>query len=493
LGEYLTTGGEGEHVRPDTSSSFPQTIGEAALRLREGSITCVDLAKVCIGCIKRLNPLVNALITVTEERALEAAATLDTELQTGKDRGCLHGIPIVHKDLFDTRGITTTLGSKLHENRVPDSDATVVALLEAAGTVLVGKTNMAEFASNGSGKNVFYGDVHNPWDAARSAGGSSSGTAAAVAARLCLGGTGTDTGGSIRIPASWSGIVGMRPTFGLISLAGAFPRASSLDCAGPLGRTVGDVAMLLGAMVGYDHRYPHSIKAEREDYTEQCNKDVKGLRLATVENYSFRDVDPDVASAVTAAIDELSRLGAEIHTVKIPLLTAPLNYSFLFSILLYEFNQVLGNQYRTASSPTESFGAIVRANLHAGAQVKRETYEKALAERPKQLAEFREAFAEADALITPTMPTVAPLLTAGSDIYDRGRQFNIPISYLGLPSISVPCGFTPTGLPIGLLITGDALREGTLIRIAAAYERSTRFYERAPPLHCPPSSFDSRL
>ncbi len=463
--------------------ALPGSIAEAGRRLREGSLTAVALTRACLDGIARLEPKLKAFITVTDEQALESAAALDAELRKGKDRGPLHGIPIVHKDLYDTAGILTTVGSEFFRGRVPQEDATVVRKWKAAGTVMLGKTNMNEFAAGTSGTNKAFGDVSNPWDLARSAGGSSSGTGAAIAAGLCLGGSGSDTGGSIRIPASWSGIVGIRPTFGLVSLHGVYPRAYSLDCGGPLARTVGDVALLLNAMTGYDPRYRYSIRAPRVGYTEGLGKGVKGLRLGIIENYTFRDVDPEVADAVQTAADQLAKLGAEVKTVKIPLLGGPLEYSFLFDILLYEFNQILGEQYRATRNKEEMFGPIVRANIAKGETISKETYEKALAQRPRQIAEVKQVFREVDALLTPTMPTVAPLLTAGSDVYDRGRQFNIPISFLGLPSVSVPCGFSPAGLPIGLLVIGNELQEALLIRIAAAYEAATKFYQRRPPVH----------
>lgn len=465
-------------------AALPATIAEAGKRLRDGSLTSVQLTRAYLKCIAQLEPRLAAFITLTEEQALATAAALDAELKNSRDRGALHGIPIVHKDLYDTAGIATTVGSEFFRNRVPQEDATVVHRLKAAGTVMLGKTNMNEFAAGASGTNKAFGDIHNPWDLARSAGGSSSGTGAAIASGLCLGGTGSDTGGSIRIPASWCGIVGIRPTFGLVSLAGVYPRAYSLDCGGPLARTVADAAIMLSAMTGYDARYRYSIRAPKVDYTAGLAKGVRGLRLGVIENYTFRDVDPEVTDAVRAALDKLAGLGADIKTVKIPLLSGPLEYSFLFNILLYEFNQILGDQYRATKNRQDLFGPIVQANIAKGETISREVYEKALAERPKQIAEVKEAFKEVDALITPTMPTVAPLLTAGSDVYDRGRQFNIPISFLGLPSVSVPCGFSPAGLPVGMLIIGNDLQEALLLRIAAAYEAATQFYKRRPPVHC---------
>jgi len=411
------------------------------------------------------------------------AARLDAELKAGKDRGPLHGIPIVVKDLYDTAGVKTTAGSEFFKNRVPKEDATAVRLLRDAGAIILGKTNMNEFAAGTSGQNAFFGDTHNPWDLTRSPGGSSSGTGAALASGLCLAGTGSDTGGSIRIPAGWDGLVGIRPTYGRVSLFGVYPRAYSLDVAGPLARTVDDVAIMLSAMAGYDSKDPHSSNVPKTNYREDLGKGVRGLKLGIIENYTFRDVDPGVAKAVRTASEKFAALGAEIVNVRIPLLGGPLDYSTLFDILLYEFNQILGQQYR-ATADKSVFGPIVRANIARGEKIEKGTYDKAISNRPAQAAQFKEIFKRVDALLTPTMPTVAPALSAGQDVYDRGRQFMLPYSFVGIPSISIPCGFGEDGLPVGLQIAANDLQEPLLVRIAAAYEAATDWHERRPPLFC---------
>jgi aspartyl-tRNA(Asn)/glutamyl-tRNA(Gln) amidotransferase subunit A len=465
-----------------SSLSLPTTITEAAQQLRSGTISCVALTKAYLERIKQLDPKLNAFITLTDEAALAAAAQLDAELASGHDRGPLHGIPIVHKDIFDTAGVRTTVGSRFFEHRVPSEDATVVQRLRAAGAISLGKTNMNEFAAGVSGTNAFFGDTHNPWDLDRSPGGSSSGTGAAVAAGLCLGGTGTDTGGSIRVPASWCGIVGLRPTYGLVSLAGAFPRAYSLDTAGPLARSVTDVALLLDAMAGYDPRDPNSALAQqRRSYTEQLDRGVAGMRLGIVDNYTFRDIESDIEQAIRSAADKFADLGAEIVNVRIPALSGPLEYSALFNILLFEFNQILGDEYRAAADPTV-FGPIVRANLEAGSMIPAEVYEAAKRERPAQIAQVKAVFNDVDALLVPTMPMTAPLLTASSDVYDRGRQFTLPFSFTALPSISVPCGLSTNRLPVGLQIVGNHFEEATILRIAAAFEAATDWHTYYPPL-----------
>ncbi len=461
---------------------LPQTISEAGRRLRLGTLTSESLTQAYLLGIKKLQSKLNMFITVTEEHALQCARALDSELKAGKDRGPLHGIPIVHKDLYDTAGIRTTVGSEFHRDRIPGDDATVVRRLKEAGTVMLGKANMNEFAAGVSGINKYFGNARNPWGPDRSPGGSSSGTGVSIAAGVCLGGTGSDTGGSIRVPASWLNIVGIRPTYGRVSLTGIYPRSPSLDVAGPLARTVADAATLLNAMAGHDALDRRSLNLPPEDFTAVLDRGVEGLCLGVIENYSFRDVDPEVSAAVTAALDKLAALGAEIMTVRIPLFSGPLDYNTLFDIQLYECNQVLGEMYRGAVNQDE-FGPYIQGNIEKGTKITREAYEKALRDRPVQVAKVREIFQQVHALLTPTMPTVAPLLAEKSDVYERGRQFTLPFSFTGLPSISVPCGFSPAGLPIGLQIVANELQESLLIRIAAAFEGATEFHARRPPLH----------
>lgn len=473
-----------EASRSVATSEIPTTIAEAGRRLRDGSLTVERLTQAYYRCIKQVNPKLNCFITLTEEQAMKAAVVLDAELRAGKDRGPLHGIPIVHKDLYDTAGIATTVGSEFFRRRVPAQDSTVARKLREAGAVMLGKTNMNEFAAGISGTNKFYGDTRNPWALDRSPGGSSSGTGAAIAAGLCMAGTGSDTGGSIRVPASWLNLAGIRPTFGRVSLSGVYPRAYSLDVAGPLARSVRDVAVMLNGMAGHDPSYEYSKNVAAENFAADLDKGLKGLRLGIIENYSYRDIDPEVADAVRAATDKLASLGAEIVSVKIPLFGGPLDYASLFNMLLYEFNQILGNEFRATANRAELFGPIVQANIDRGMKITREEYEKARAERPRQIAEVKQVFQGVDALLTPTMPTTAPLLAGGSKDYDRGRQFTLPFSWTGLPSVAVPCGFSPAGLPIGLQIVGNELQERLLLRIGAAYEDATGFYRRRPPVHC---------
>lgn len=461
----------------ETDTHLPATITEAGRLLRNGSLTSEALTKHYLQRIKTLNPQLNAFITITEELALETAAALDAELKSGKDRGLLHGIPIALKDNIDTAGIKTSVGSQLFQNRLPLEDATVVQRLREAGVVLLGKTNMDEFAATISGRNEFYGDTRNVWNLSHSSGGSSSGTATAIAANLCLGGIGTDTGGSIRVPASWSGIVGLRPTHGLVSLAGVYPRAPSFDVAGPLAGCVDDIAILLDAIAGDEPRDRYSVSPPNQaSYAENLKKGVSGLRLGLIKNYTFKGVEPEVANAFQAAINTLSKLGAKILTVESPFLSSQFNYSTYSTIALYEFNQVLGKQYRAACEPN-IFSPAVRSNLEKGMKIPYAAYKKAQRIRQSalkssatrsQIVHIKEIFKQVDALVTPTTPMVAPLLTADEKVYQRSRQFMLPFSFTGVPTISVPCGFSTEGLPIGLQIIGNHFEEALILRIAAA-------------------------
>jgi len=421
----------------------PLTITEVGQQIRSGVLTSENLVKHYLERIKNLNPTLNAFITVTEQQAMATAAMLDAELTTLKDRGRLHGIPIVIKDNIDTAGIRTTVGAENFSDRVPSTDATIMQQLQAAGAVILGKTNLTEFAADISGRNQFYGDIRNVWNHDCSPGGSSSGTATAVAAHLCLGGIGTDTGGSIRVPASWSGVVGLRPTHGLVSTQGVFPRSPSFDTVGIMANTVEDVAIFWEAMNG-DTIYPVS---------------ANGSRLGVVQNYTYRGVDAAVAKAIYGAISHLRELGFEVVTIESSFLEH-FHSAIYFQIAQYEFYQAL-QQY---AANHEVFGAKVRSDLLQGMNISATTYAQAQDIRRQQIAEFKQLFTQVDAILTPTTPTVAPLMTAPAS--ELNRRFILPFSFAGVPSISVPCGWSD-GLPIGLQIIGNHFAEAVILRIAA--------------------------
>jgi aspartyl-tRNA(Asn)/glutamyl-tRNA(Gln) amidotransferase subunit A len=452
-----------------TGFAFPRSTVEAASRLRAGELTCVSLAERCLERIAARQPQLNAFITVTADLALATARERDAELQNGHDRGPLHGIPIAHKDCYDTAGIRTTVGAEIFRARVPQRDASIVQRLAQAGAVMLGKTQMNEFAAGMSGKNAFFGDARNPWDATRAPGGSSSGSACAVAARLCLGASGTDAGGSIRVPAAWTGVVGLRPTHGRVSAAGAYPRSSSFDCAGPLAANVGDAALLFEAMAGRDEQDSPALAA-----------DLRGLRLGIVRDFSLRELDPDVDRALREALGTLAGVGAEVREASIPALAAGTGYGAMLDILLYEFHQILGAEYQATPRREKVFGATVRANLERGAVIRAEDYRAALEARDRFVREVRQAFGTLDALVSPTAAMTAPAIDAAEAEFDRARRFTLPFSFAGLPAISVPCGFDHAGLPIGMQIVADRLQEPVALRIAAAYEAASATGLRPP-------------
>ena len=463
--------------------SLPETITEAAKLIRTRQVSVTELTTAYLECAKQFAPILNPFITLTEEHALTTAATLDRELRYRRRRGPLHGIPIVYKDNFDTAGILTTMGSQFYRTRVATDNAEAVRKLQRAGAVMLGKAHMNEFAAGVAGFNAFYGNASNPWDLGHWPGGSSSGTGVAVAAGLCLGGLGTDTGVSIRGPASWLGLVGVRPSYGRVSVRGTFPRAYSFDTVGPLAHTVADAATLLTAIAGYDPQDPFAIPTPPEDFTVHLKRGVRGLRLGIVEDFTFRNVNSEVAQAVQAAVDMLADLGARIKTVRIPLLSGKIDFRYPLTILLYEFNQILGDTYR-AEPNKDLFGPVVQANIAQGEQITTATYEEAINRRPSEIAEIRQVFREVDAFITPTHPFVAPPLTVNAEGDAGVRQFTVPISYTGFPAISIPCGFSAAGLPIGLQIVANDFQERLLCRIAAAFEQATDFHTQHPPLYC---------
>jgi len=422
-----------------------QTIEEAAKALRERKTTCVALARAALERIRSLQPELNAFITVTAESALAQAAKLDRELAAGRDRGPLHGIPYACKDNFDTAGVRTTVGSRYFEDRIPKTDAVVVAQLQAAGAVMLGKTNLNEFAAGTSGKNMRFGDAHNPRSHAHSPGGSSSGSAAAVASGLVSAALGSDTSGSIRVPAACTGIVGLRPTFGLVPVEGVFPRAESFDVVGPLTRCVRDCALMLDAL------------APGEDFAQGIDGGIADLRVGLSDDFC------DVGARLRA-------LGADVREIPMP---GALDYNVLVQIMLFEFHRILGEQFRACRNPDEVFGPVVCANLRRGEKITEDDYRRALEAREKQSEAIRGVFKEIDALATPVLPAPTPRLNAPMEDFDRQRTYMIPFSGAGVPAISLPCGMSQ-GLPVGMQIVAARGQDKLLLRLARAFESTYR-------------------
>ena len=447
-------------------------IQEAAAELRARRVSAVELATAAIARIDRYNQQLCAFITVTAELAREQARQADRELAAGVDRGPLHGIPIALKDLFYTRGVRTTAGSRVYANFIPEWDATVVERLRAAGAVMLGKLNMHEMAYGITSANPHYGPVRNPWNTECSPGGSSGGSAAAAATRMVYVAMGSDTGGSIRIPAAFCGTVGLKPTYGRVSRHGAFPLGWSLDHMGPLTRSVRDAALVLNAIAGRDAKDPTSSRHPVVDYVPEEGGSIRGLRIGFPENFYFDRLDPDVESAVRGAIARAESLGASVRPVRLPDVAA-LN-AVARMVLLAEASAVA----QPVLGQRELFGADVLALFDQGCLVPATDYINAQRLRRKMRREFDRVWSEADCLMMPTTPNVAPKI-GDTTVRLGGRDEDVRlattrlvrgINALGYPALSMPCGMSGGGLPIGLQIVGPVFEEAAVLRVGAALE-----------------------
>jgi aspartyl-tRNA(Asn)/glutamyl-tRNA(Gln) amidotransferase subunit A len=444
----------------------------AAESLRARRVSSVELVTAAIQRIDRLNEHLGAFITVTAEQALEQARKADRELASGPNRGPLHGIPIALKDLFATRGVRTTAGSLVYQNYVPDFDATVVERLQAAGAISLGKLNMHEMAYGITSANPHFGTVRNPWNPEHSPGGSSGGSAAAVAAHIVYMAMGTDTGGSIRIPASFCGTVGLKPTYGRVSRHGVLPLGYSLDHMGPLTRTVRDAAIVLHAIAGLDAKDPTSSRRPVGDYVPEEGCSMRGLRIGYPQNFYFDRLDPDVETAVRGAIARAESLGAIVRPVKVPDLSA-LN-AVARMVLLAEASAVAS----PALERRELFGPDVLALLDQGRLVPAVDYINAQRLRRRIRREFSALWNEVDCLFTPATPNTAPKIGettirlggVDEDVRLATTRLVRGINALGYPALSIPCGLSGAGLPIGLQIIGPPFEEARILRAGAALE-----------------------
>jgi aspartyl-tRNA(Asn)/glutamyl-tRNA(Gln) amidotransferase subunit A len=435
------------------------TILEAGKALRSRQISCLELTTRCLDQIAKLNPRLNAFITVTAETARAHAEELDRELARGHDRGPLHGIPIAHKDLIATKDVRTTSGSKLFERYVPDHDAQVVQRLNAAGTVMLGKTGLHELAYGITSDNPHFGTIRNPRNAAHIPGGSSGGSAVAVAADMVLMATGTDTGGSIRIPASYCGVVGIKPTYGLASLAGVQPLGFSLDHIGPLTATVSDARVSLDAMATGSKRHAASAS-------------LRQIRVGVPQNYYFTQVAPEVRDAVHAAAKRADELGARVIPVRVPDIDA-LNAASL--VILLSEAAALYEPYLDRQS---EIGIDVLALLYQGRLVPATDYVNAQRLRKVLAHEFRSLFGTIDCLLTPATPITAPRI-GQRDVEIDGEtldtrllttRFARGFNALGFPALAMPCGESPDGMPIGLQMVARPFEESLLFTLGEALE-----------------------
>ena len=454
------------------------SISEAAELLRQKKISPVDLATACLDRIERLNPLLNAFITVTDESAMAQARVAEEEIQRGDWRGPLHGIPIGLKDLIDTAGVRTTCGSALFADRVPTEDAFVVQRLKRAGAVLLGKQNLQEFAYGGTSVSSHYGAVHNPWNPKHIAGGSSGGSAAAVAAGMCFAAIGSDTGGSIREPAAFCGIVGLKPTYGRVSTRGVFPLSWSLDHVGPLCRKVKDAALMLEAIAGYDVLDATSVDWPTEPYANALSSKTD-FRIGLVRQPFFADLDHEIELAMNEAVEVIRRMSpmsSQVREVLLPSVPTAVQAPEVYAIHKNYFT----------NSP-ELYRPWMRERLAQAATADTVAYvtDRFALERVRR--NVTEVFAEVDLLITPTTPVPPITIEAASnmsptpagEVWLRNTR---PFNAYGLPTISIPCGFTSTGLPIGLQIAGPRFGEGRVLAFAHAFEQATDWHKRAPTL-----------
>lgn len=483
-----------------SDSMHQKTISKLSEGLAQGEFSSVELTQHFLDRIERYNSELNALITLTPELALAQAAEADQKISAG-DASVLTGIPMLHKDIFCTRGVKTSCGSQMLDNFISPYDATVVENLRSAGMVMLGKTNMDEFAMGSSNETSWYGAVRNPWNTETVPGGSSGGSAAAVAARLCVAATGTDTGGSIRQPAALCGITGFKPTYGRVSRYGMIAFASSLDQAGPMTRSAEDAAHMLSAMAGFDQRDSTCMDKPVEDYAGMLNQDVSGLKIGLVKEFFEQGLDADIARSIESAIAELKKLGAEMVEVSLPNsgLSVPSYYVVApaeCSSNLSRFDGVrFGHRCENPQDLTdlyersraEGFGPEVKRRIMIGAYALSAGYYDAYylkAQKVRHLIadDFKQAFTEVDLLLGPSSPDVAfklgeksddPISMYLSDIY------TIAVNLAGLPAMSLPVQAV-NGMPVGLQLIGNYFREGQLLNVAHQFQQATDWHQASP-------------
>lgn len=458
------------------AGEVPNTILEASQLLRQREISPVELTKTCLARIEKFDPVLNAFITVSAESALAEARQAEAELQRGQWRGPLHGIPIGLKDIIDVAGVRTTAASALFKDRIAAEDSEVTRRLKNAGAVFLGKNNLHECAYGGSSLISYFGEVHNPWNVAHIAGGSSGGSAAAVAAELCYGAIGTDTAGSVREPAAQCGIVGLKPTFGRVSTRGVIPLSWSLDHVGPLARTVADVAVLFQTIAGYDAQDHNSADKPVADHVFALAQH-KAVRIGIPRKFFFEDLDAEVATAVEEAIRVLRVHASEVREIN---LDVPTDRT-LQAAEAYAYHAEFVRRSPGLYQPE------TLRRIRSGEQITAQEVDAHRRELRREQQEISRVFDEVDLLITPATPIPAPQVVELKQNPDLLRPREIvllrntrPFNVWGLPAISLPCGFTQSGLPIGLQIAGPHWAEAQVLQLAHAYEQATAWHKRKP-------------
>ncbi len=467
------------------SELYYLSAGQLSRLIRDRKVSPVEVVEAHLARIDALEPQLNSFITLVPERALAAARQAEQEIGSGRYRGPLHGVPLALKDLYYVKGIRNTSGSRLYDDFVPDYDCTIAARFREAGAILLGKLNLHQFAYGPTGENPDYGHMHNPWNPERMAGGSSGGSGSAAASGQCTLTMGSDTGGSVRIPAALCGLAGLKPTYGRLSRYGLTPLSWCLDHPGPMTRTVEDCALVMNAVAGYDPKDPASADVPVPDYAAALTRDIVGLRVGVPREYFEYPLDPQVEAATRKAIDTLRELGASVTEVSWPMY----RYAMAISntILMAEATAYHSKVIR-ASGP--QLDPMVRIRLEAGAFISAADYVQAQRARSLFIRESRELLEGVDLLVGPTEPITAPTIgDARVQIGDTVvgaiaalTQYTRPFNLNGFPAITVPCGFSGDGLPIGLQLAGRPFDEETVLRAAHAYEQATEWHLQRPPV-----------
>ncbi|MGB8130209.1 MAG: amidase [Candidatus Angelobacter sp.] len=453
-------------------------LSEASRAVQKKEVSPVELTQACLARIEKLNPTLKAFITVTGTAALEAARKAEAEIARGEWKGPLHGIPLAVKDLVETAGVKTTAASAVLKDYVPASDAEVIRRLKSAGAILLGKLNLHEFAYGGSGIIGHFGPARNPWNTEHVTGGSSSGSAVAVAACLCYGAIGTDTAGSIRLPAAFCGITGLKPTYGLVSARGVIPLSWSLDHVGPMARTAADVALMLQAIAAYDPQDVASQKFPPVYYPSAMEESISSLRLGVARDY-WNEVDGEIAAAVDSAVATLSKLTSGAQEVELPTETD----RTLVRCEAYAYHQ------KFLAGSEKDYNPETLRRIRSGSDVTAPQYIHAQHELLQQRRQILQMFARVDLVMTPTTPLLAPTFTELQAAPDQLRNQEMimlrntrPFNVYGLPSLSLNCGFSKSGLPIGLQIIGAPGNEGIVLALAHAYQKQTNWHKEKPAL-----------
>jgi len=455
------------------------SIAEATELIVARKLSPVEFTEALLRRIEGIEGRVNAFITVDGDAAMTAASTAADAIAKGGEHGPLHGVPVALKDIFGLAGVRMTAGSKILAENVAAEDAEATARLRAAGAIIPGKLNLHEFAFGATGVNPHYGAARNPWDLERITGGSSSGSGASVAGGECAAALGTDTGGSIRIPASLCGIVGLKPTYGRVSRRGVLPLSWSLDHVGPMTRTVEDAAIILQVIAGRDTAEASTSDEPVPDYTQGLRGGVQGLRIGVPKQFFFENVDAEVESAVRSALSLLEAMGAVILEVAVPLIS-----EIPGGVTAIMLPEALAYHQKWMSERPDDYGDDVRYRLELGATFLAVHYVQAQRLRELAIEAWRaETFSKVDLIATPTTPITARAIEQGDlQVTFNLIRFTNPFNFLGVPAISVPCGFSGEGLPVGLQLAGRWWDEATVLRAAHAYEQATDWHQRRPPL-----------